>query len=104
MISFLKCVHETLYTSRVYSQDIMIPKRTCFHTIIPAAFDHIWVEKEVFSVCVLLFYLNWYPPEHFSRPQSLGPYFDRKKYWKTENVSLIFQKRNLEQLLAFLFH
>lgn len=76
----------------------MIPKRICSHTIIPATLDHIWVEKEVFSVCVLLFYANWYPPEHLSRPQSLEPYFDNKKV--LENVSLILQKRNLEKLLA----
>lgn len=80
MISFLRLLHKTLYISRVYSKEnIMIPKWICLHTIIPATLDYIWAEKEVFSVCVLLFYINWYLPEHFSRPQSLGPYFDRKK-------------------------
>lgn len=79
----------------------MIPKRTYLHTIIPAALDHIWIEKDVFSVCALLCYINQYPLEYFLRAQGLGPFFDRKKYWKTGTVSLIhLQKISLEQLLA----
>lgn len=62
----------------------MIPKRSCLHTIIPAALDDIWVEKDVFGVCVLLCYLSQYPLESFPRAQGLGPFFDRKEYWKLE--------------------
>lgn len=62
----------------------MIPKRICLHTIIPAALDHIWVEKDVFSVCVLICYINQYPLEHFSRTQGLGPFLIEKNTGKLE--------------------
>lgn len=63
----------------------MVPKKVCLHTIIPNALDHIWVEKDVFSVCVLLCYINKYPPEYFSGVQDLRPFFDRKRILENWN-------------------